>query len=475
MLSFTKYPPGSQTTLASDHESRLDYLSLTQDSYLPLPEKKSHVAHDLPNQLHQSTSRDLYNAQEDQSQNANLSRGLWLNQSHQQQDTFPRASPTPESPISKENHGKKSLKLSPKDQISDIPTLSHTNTSTTANIKEKRLTGGEENTSDMQTLSHTISGKAACGGKYSNSSNGGDRIVEPIHLQQQQQQQQHFMDSSIRTLSYTTTSGEPGKHRQENSPNVDNTKTKHGLSPGTKAKTTPENDRKSPLHQGRETALDDDFLPRTKVKLTPKSRKAQPFEKENILKNSQEPTSLSHGTSSSSTTLASKERNTLSLLTSDRTLSELANLRLSSSASSPHDKSISQIVRGAEYPNQGDLDDLPSSSGKNQEFRNQDEQDLSDSSLVTKDTLDLISQLLSNSRQHQPSDTESSELFTVGRLSLSRLEQSRLLDNMDDDMRGEVLEVCHIFLTEIFALFFFVLFVLFDLSNTIKTESINLL
>ena len=458
MLSFTKYPPASQTTLASDHE----FLSLTQDSYMPLPEKKSHhnsthhVSQDSTNQFRQSATRDLNSVRGDQSLNANLSRGSWFDQS---QD----ASPSKNNRMNKESL--KSVSLSLEDQISDIPTLSHTRTTASKqhinNTKSptSAAVGGGENTSDIQTLSYTISGKGAAsnGGKTSNSNNDGGHsggAIELTHLQQQQQHQHHFIDSSIRTLSHTiTTSEELVKRQQEKITNVDdnNIKTQHGLSPRTNTKMRPENDRKSPIRQLRETTLDDNLSPRTKVKSIPdshwKSRETLLGKDEDAWKRAQDP--ASHDTPSTSTTLAtSKERNTLSLLTSDRTLSELANLRLTSSAPSSPNKSISRIAvpGGAENLDHEKLNGLFLEDSDHHHYFHQrklDEQDLSDSSVVTKDTLDLISQLLSSNslQHHQPSDTESSELFTVGRLSLSRLEQSRLLGNMDDDIQAEVQEV----------------------------------
>ena len=421
MLSFTKHSSQYDPDAA---ESRLEFLSLTQESYMPLPERsrienqsENHSSQDsasvLSNQFHRSTSRDFYNIPKNQLQNdvellstagtTNhfpdiLSRdSVGFNQS-QNISTYSLPHDSP----SKQRHVplRSSLSLlSPEDQTSDIPTLSHTKTTskqhTSSSQKERWLSGAGENTSDIQTLSHTTSAPVNKTNKQVDSASS---------------QQRYFKDSSIKTLSYTTTSGEM-QRLQQIKPPVD-------YSP----KITTDNHRK--LSERPKTPPEDAWM-RPPVSQTP---------------------------SASSTTL-SKERNTLSLLTSDRTLSELANLRLSSSSSpgslTNQNKSISEIL--------GDLH-LSLSPGKNpvnHQDENLNEQDSSSSSFVTKDTLGLISQLLSSkSRHHQPSDTDSSELFTVGRLSLSHIEQSRLLSNMDT--QSEFVEVCFYFLI-------FGFFVTFDL------------
>ena len=76
MLSVTKHCSSQYDPDAA--ESRLEFLSLTQESYImPLPERSklghSHSSQDsaspLANQLHRSTSRDFYNIPKNQSQN----------------------------------------------------------------------------------------------------------------------------------------------------------------------------------------------------------------------------------------------------------------------------------------------------------------------------------------------------------------------------------------------------------------------
>ena len=55
----------------------------------------------------------------------------------------------------------------------------------------------------------------------------------------------------------------------------------------------------------------------------------------------------------------------------------------------------------------------------------------------TKDTIDLITQLAHSSNLQQHSDTESSELFTVGRLSLNNIEQSRSIIGLLPEVRND--------------------------------------
>ncbi|XP_066912094.1 uncharacterized protein [Clytia hemisphaerica] len=302
MLSFTKT---IQSQSDGGGDSNSEFLSLTQGSYMPLPEPGDPTNENASNlNAHQSATRELTRDQ------------ILTNQYPSTQHT-----------IQSEDV---SLHTHPINMFdSDIPTLSLTATSSKHQQPNYQ---DHQNTSGIQTLSYTAS-KQSPGPSSTKAKDSSD----------------------VQTLSFTAS-------RKSASPNPRNHPSSIQTPTQTTSQSKPNNRHGSDIPTLSKVATED-------------------------IPNSQKTTPTNKSQSSNSITPSSKDRNTLSLLTSDRTISELANLR---SSSSP-----------CRLGNQGNSPD------------------------ATKDTMDLINQLAHSSNLQQHSDTESSELFTVGRLSLDNIEQSR--------------------------------------------------
>jgi len=440
MLSFTKNIESS--------DSKSDFFSMTQESYLPLPDKEvlprkfetSKFEASVPSLTHadQNQNNPLlpFNSTANNPVIGSYSRDVDLDVGGKQLDKSPSTNhismsdprDTQQNPANQShnisNHplDEEEIMLSPRvcspeyiaslsesvsrqkeDKFENIPTLSHTSSlsakqenkvtgyyspdiptlsytaSTSVGLNQRRLPESDVQSlpytdslskrttpprvagpvdTDIQTLSHTAS--------LSKQSVDGNQLMGAFN----KRDWRRVPDSDVQSLPYTdslskrTTPPRVASHIDSDIQTLSHTASLPGYSADNNQDATNIQRKRLPESDIQSLPYTDSLSKRTEASNIHPSPPLQQYH-------------LSQPTHSPK----SESRNTLSLLqNSDRTMSELANLPSTTSESLEH-------------------------------------QDTSSCSFIDKSTLDLISQLISSKSQQQ-SDTESSELFTVGKLSL---------------------------------------------------------